>query len=858
MENEPDNPDVVQECPLAVRANRIVNGVKWLAGVGDRKNAQIMFLAPCVSEEEATDRRQIGYDRYVSIEPRMLNSAAGQIFKDLCTRAQINMEHQFYTTIVRFLPANKAERSKLNKTTLKTGLNALDTDLREVGPRIVVCLGKQAFDIMLPGLRAKEGAVKGVWFYNSVYRCHVYYMPHLSTLLSKPETAEFFLVYLRAVKRRLDEINGIDVPTVATSYSTIRNSSELREFVAMLRAENQTQLAIDCEWEGPHHVDCKLRSMQICWKVGHATYIRFRDETDEYVFDVPFKEAGQILGEWLDQPQVKYIGHHLSVDLAAIHHHLGLQWYQKALFDTEFAQQCCDESSELGLKALAVKYTDLGNYSWDVTWWLRQHPDKKRTGFGGVPDDILIPYGQRDADATMRIYEQLKKELTRQGLDNYYYSLHLPFVTDVFTGFLLYGLPVDRAKIDSMREFYNWANREMMLEFRKEITKEAEELLLSELTRIAEAAVGTDYETDEKDLEEADETAGKCCAECVEAAMSGNSDTLRSIVKRYFGPSCLLELDPFIEHFIAAPTFNLRSKPQMSRWIFDVKKYTPVRSTDNKAAGMPAVDWERVMSYPPEKRKTFTPASDKGTLEILQSRHRDDMLAMLLQLNAIGNICKSFLKEPDAAVETLSDDTEEQYVKENGLHYWITSDDRFVLHTSCTETGRPRSWNPNSLNWPSWIHKRLAEGMAYIIGKRKEENQIPKHLENYAKIPAKKLPTIRSVSVARPGWCIVEADYQTAEMRGLAYISGDTYLIKMIEEPDDCFVCVRPEFVPDGYSEEDITIRVKWPEYVQYPADKDKYINTCTLDGTTVLQATPDMFARKDDGSLIHPKFDMH
>ena len=44
----------------------------------------------------------------------------------------------------------------------------------------------------------------------------------------------------------------------------------------------------------------------------------------EYEFDVPYKEAGAILSEWLDQPQVKYVGHHISADLPWMHY--GLDW----------------------------------------------------------------------------------------------------------------------------------------------------------------------------------------------------------------------------------------------------------------------------------------------------------------------------------------------------------------------------------------------------------------------------------------------------------------------------------------------------------------------------------------------------
>jgi hypothetical protein len=264
---------------------------------------------------------------------------------------------------------------------------------------------------------------------------------------------------------------------------------------------------------------------------------------------------------------------------------------------------------------------------------------------------------------------------------------------------------------------------------------------------------------------------------------------------------------------------------------------------------MPAVDWEKVLAYPPEKQKLFTPASDKGTLEILASRYDDDVIRALLELNAVGNICKAFLREAE-----LDDDGE--VVAEKGLHYWLASDDAIHLMHSTTETGRPRSWNPNVLNWPSYIHKRLSQGLNNIIGKRKEEGQLPPIIQPYA--DGASFPTIRSVCMARPGWCIVEADYQTAEMRGLAFISGDEDLKRMILEPDDCFGLPKPEHLPEGIDAEDCIVRLKYPEYVIYPEDKNKYLMTYTANGVIKATFTEDQLQRNPDGSFKGPRFDMH
>ena len=54
------------------------------------------------------------------------------------------------------------------------------------------------------------------------------------------------------------------------------------------------------------------------------------------------------------------------------------------------------------------------------------------------------------------------------------------------------------------------------------------------------------------------------------------------------------------------------------------------------------MSWEKVagLSPSPEEQRKYTPASDKQTLEILATVNSDTVINALLELNAVGNICK--------------------------------------------------------------------------------------------------------------------------------------------------------------------------------------------------------------------------
>lgn len=826
--------------PKILKKNLKIGDHTWLAGVGPRK-AEIMIVTTVVSEEEAAELKQIGYGKTIARTPRVMECPQGVIIKRIALREHVDLDQCFIVPLVRYLPEKPAHRLRPTVKMVKECLPLLEADIEDVKPKIIICFGKQVFDV-LSDVKARETEIIGGWFYSSKYKCKLYPMASMTSSLN-PEKHERYVMDFSAVKKMHDEIHGITVEPVPQDYRVIDNSGKLLELVGLLRNEDRKILSIDCEWEGHQHVDGMLRSLQICWDVGKAAYIRFMDDKLNYAFDVPYAEAGKILATWCDRPDVHYIGHHVSADLPWLACKLGLQWFGKAIFDTEFALQCCDESMSLGLDMLALRYTDLGKYDWDLIKFRKDNPDKRGDGYGQVPDKILIPYACKDVDTVMRAYPVIKRDLERQDLMYYYDQILNPLVTDVFTAFCIRGLPIDKDKIDEMRDLYTWAMRELDVDFRQAMEEEANGILKTRL-RAEFNKAGEEF------FEEFMEKAlAKCSADKV-ATIDTDADLYKMLVE-FVGIDRIKDYTPLFNHAMAAPFFNIKSKPMMQRWLFDVKGYTPIKSTANKAAGVPAVDWNKVLTYSEDKRKAFIPATDKDTLEALASRHHDTVIERLLELNSCRTICTNFLKEAEV-------DDNGNLVKEKGLHYWLASDGMIHLNNSCTETGRIRSWNPNTLNWPSWIHARLGAGLVRIIKSRKEVGQLPVRFQKFADVADKNFPTIRSVMMAKPGWCIVEADYQTAEMRGLAYISQDEKLIGLIENPDKCFAKVDPKYVPEGIDPEDCVVRMSYPADVTLPEDKDKYILTYTVGGVTKATFTEDQLLRDADGNIVSPRYDMH
>lgn len=78
-------------------------------------------------------------------------------------------------------------------------------------------------------------------------------------------------------------------------------------------------------------------------------------------------------------------------------------------------------------------------------------------------ENFLTPIGFvsncSDTDGVMRSYPHILRRLAQEhggsGLI-YYQQIFNPFVTNIFTSFVLYGLPVDMKRIDHLRDLYQY------------------------------------------------------------------------------------------------------------------------------------------------------------------------------------------------------------------------------------------------------------------------------------------------------------------------------------------------------------------------------------------------------------------
>ncbi len=190
--------------------------------------------------------------------------------------------------------------------------------------------------------------------------------------------------------------------------------------------------------------------------------------------------------------------------------------------------------------------------------------------------------------------------------------------------------------------------------------------------------------------------------------------------------------------------FNPDSYKQMAELLFGSKASGGFGIRPVKTTGKPSRMWDDI---PPDELDDYAPSTDQESLEYIA--HENPVVSDLRDYKMIEQVQKSFLRLPSEV-----DGQSGEAVFGDGLLGSISPDGRIRTHLSqMSETGRHRSSNPNLQNLPAKQDKETSR----IMGS---------------------LPAIRSCFTASPGHVLIEADYKSAEVFTLAYLSNCEKLIR--------------------------------------------------------------------------------
>ncbi len=221
--------------------------------------------------------------------------------------------------------------------------------------------------------------------------------------------------------------------------SKIRGISDTAEAVQYLKdalAYEQDWIALDTETTAFYPRNGHILGISLTYKPHHGAYI-LTDCIDE--------ECEQLFQKLFDTKAVVF--HNAKFDIGFLEYHFKFKF--PVFHDTMLLHYVLDETQNThGLKHLAMKYTDYGDYEKPLEEWrksyCKNHGMKEADfTYDLIPFDIIYRYAAVDTIVTALLYEKFKPLVDKvQNLLNVYNNLLIPG-TRMLTDIQDNGVPFD-------------------------------------------------------------------------------------------------------------------------------------------------------------------------------------------------------------------------------------------------------------------------------------------------------------------------------------------------------------------------------------------------------------------------------
>ena len=157
--------------------------------------------------------------------------------------------------------------------------------------------------------------------------------------------------FQRAVDRIHKYVKGQLKPAVQGDFAGIDDTAEAKEFLQEVLANAQGYVAWDTETTCLYPRDGYVLGLSMSYKSKHGRYI-LTDCLDDECMDL-LKQIAE---------QFTTVFHNMKFDYKMIEYHLGISFPRNKVHDTMVMHYVLDETDSHGLKPLALKYTDYGDY----------------------------------------------------------------------------------------------------------------------------------------------------------------------------------------------------------------------------------------------------------------------------------------------------------------------------------------------------------------------------------------------------------------------------------------------------------------------------------------------------------------
>jgi DNA polymerase I-like protein with 3'-5' exonuclease and polymerase domains len=245
----------------------------------------------------------------------------------------------------------------------------------------------------------------------------------------------------RAVDKIHKYIAGESKGVKTGDFRGINDEDEAHDFLTEVLHNAQGVVAIDTETTGLYPRDGYVLGISISYKPNHGRYISCDCLT----------EASTLLLQKICS-EFTVVFHNMKFDYKMLKYHLDLEFDRSRVHDTMVMHYVLDETDSHGLKELALKYTDYGDYDAKLDEfkkdYCRQHGVlNENFTYDLIPFDIISEYASIDTAVTLELFNKFWPIVQKNDkLHSVYTKILIPgtlFLMDMEE----VGIPISRERM---------------------------------------------------------------------------------------------------------------------------------------------------------------------------------------------------------------------------------------------------------------------------------------------------------------------------------------------------------------------------------------------------------------------------
>ena len=246
----------------------------------------------------------------------------------------------------------------------------------------------------------------------------------------------------RARDKILKIHSGETKPAITGDFLGISSTEEAYKFLQEVYANAQGVVCVDTETTALYPRDGYVLGVSISYKPKHGRYI-LTDCLDERCI-----ELLQTIANTFD-----IVFHNLKFDFKMIRYHLGITFRPDHVHDTMVMHYVLDENDSHGLKELALKYTDYGNYDAALDTFKKEYCRshgilEENFSYDLIPFDIISEYAAIDTAVTYELFQKFWPIIQKNDKFSWVYKNLLIAGTVFLMNMEEVGIPIDRERME--------------------------------------------------------------------------------------------------------------------------------------------------------------------------------------------------------------------------------------------------------------------------------------------------------------------------------------------------------------------------------------------------------------------------